>query len=332
MFPNVKFVKCVKREEETGYRVAVVGAGPAGLTAAGELACRGHEVHVYDKLPEPGGMLMFIIPDFRFPKNTVRRAVRELEELGVEFEIGADANSPQVFRELVAGYDAVIIATGTWSNRRLGVKGEEAEGVYYALEWMHRHMLYKLGYAAPPEPLGERVVVIGAGLTAADVCEILAREYSVKPVLVYRRPLKLAPAAALLTRMAEKGLIEVIDNSLPVEVVSDLKVRGLKLVSVKLTRSRRDRIELLPGTERIVDVDAVVVAAGVRPTPPEPLVELGAELEADGRVKVSYNMMTRIDGVFAAGDVTEGPSTVYRAMESGRRAAVHVDKYLRSRS
>ena len=331
-FLSVKFIRRLERGEETGYRVAVVGAGPAGLAAAGELACRGHEVHVYDRLPEPGGMLMFVIPDFRFPKKAVRRAIKELKSLGVEFRTRVDVSSLSLFRELLAKYDALVVATGAWSSRRLGVRGEEARGVYYALEWVYRYMLHKLGYAASPEPLGERVAVVGAGLTAADVCEILVREYGVKPTLIYRRPLGIAPAAALLAKMAVRGIIEVVDNALPLEVIGGPEVKALKLISVKPTRSRRERVVPLPGTERVIDVDAIIVATGLRPTPPKPLVELGAELEADGRVRVRDNMMTSVEGVFAAGDVAQGPSTVYRAMESGWRAARHVDAYLRSRS
>ena len=323
------FAKCPRRLPPTGYKVAVVGAGPAGLALAGELACRGHEVHVLDRLPEPGGMLVFVIPSFRFRKDVVRRSIKELENVGVWFHTGADVGTQVRVQDLVKSYDAVVVATGTWRSARLGVRGEELPGVYYALEWLHSHAMYELGYGPPPPPPGSRVVVVGGGLSAVDACEVAARVYGLKPVVVYRRPLRVAPAARELAALKERGLIDVVESALPLEVVGSGRIEGLRVVSVKPTEARTEAIEIVSGSERVIEADTVIVAAGLRPTPPPSLAELGVEIAPDGRVVTDENFMTKVPGIFAAGDVAHGASNVHKAMESGRRAALSVDAYLR---
>jgi len=323
----VRFAACKGRGPPTGRRVAIVGAGPAGLAAAGELACRGHEVHVFDRLPEPGGMLMFAIPDFRIGKELVRSGVRDLERLGVVFE--RSEVDGKAIKDMLRRYDAVLVATGAWRNAKLGVRGEELPGVYYGLDWMFGYMLHKLGYGPPPPAPGERVVVIGAGLTGLDVCETLYRAYSVRPVLVYRRPLRVAPAAAGFIRLAEKGVITVVDSALPVEIVGTSRVEGVMVVSVEPTLDRGAPIKPIAGTERVIEADTVIVAAGILPSPPPSLAELGVEVERDGRVRVDERFMTSVRGLFAAGDVAHGASNVARAMRSGREAAAAIDEYLR---
>lgn len=326
----MRFARCSERlSKTTGYRVAVLGAGPAGLTAAGELACRGHEVHVFDRLPEPGGMLMFVIPSFRFRKDVVRKSIKDLEKLGVEFRTGVRVDGSSQVLNFLKSYDALIVATGTWESARLGVKGEDLPGVYYALELLHNHVAHELGYGPPPPQPGSRVVVVGGGLSAVDACELMVKVYGVKPVVVYRRPLHVAPAARQLAALREKGLIEVVDSSLPLEVVGAKLVEGLKVVSVKPTSARGEALEVVHGSEKVIEADTVIVAAGLRPTPPSSLTELGVKIAPDGRVLTEDNMMTNVPGLFAAGDVAHGASNVYEAMESGRRAALGVDAYLR---
>lgn len=325
----MRFIRCENRNSETGFKVAVIGAGPAGLATAGELTCKGHEVHVFDRFPEPGGMLLFVIPDFRFPKEAVRKGIRELEQMGVTFHTGHQVTGQEVIG-LKREYDAIVIATGTWRSRRLGIKGEEKAQVMHALEWIHSYMMYKLGYESIPKEPGEKVIVIGAGLTAVDVCELLYRNYGIKSVLVYRRPLKVAPAGLLLAKLVEKGLIRVVDSALPIEVVGSDSVEGLRVVDVKATEDRAKPVEPIPGTERIIEADTLFIAAGLVPTPPDTLEKIGVELEADGRIKVDSSMSTSMKGVFAAGDVATGPSTVWRAMENGRKTAAIVDSWLRN--
>ncbi|MEM1508647.1 MAG: FAD-dependent oxidoreductase [Thermofilaceae archaeon] len=323
----MRFIKCENQSPETGFKVAVIGAGPAGLATAGELACKGHEVHVFDRFPEPGGMLLFVIPDFRFPKEAVRSGIKELEQIGVTFHTGHQVTGQEVIG-LKREYDAIVIATGTWRSKRLEIKGEEKAQVIHALEWIHSYMLYKLGYESIPKEPGEKVIIIGAGLTAVDVCELLYRNFGITPILVYRRPLKIAPAGSLLAKLAEKGLIRVVDSVLPIEVVGSDSVEGLKVIDVKATEDRAKPVEPIPGTERTIEADTLFIAAGLVPTPPDTLEKLGIELEADGRIKVDKNMATNVKGIFAAGDVATGPSTVWRAMENGRKTAVIIDSWL----
>lgn len=324
----MRFAKCTVKPQAAGRRVAIVGAGPAGLAASGELACRGHEVHVFDRLPEPGGMLVFAIPDFRFRKDLVRAGVSGLEQLGVTF-VRAEINGSGV-RKLLEDYDAVLLATGAWRSIKLGVKGEELRGVYCGLDWMFSFMLHRLGYGPPPPTPSERTVVVGAGLTALDVCEVLYRSYGVRPTLVYRRPLRVAPAAAALARLAEKGIVSILDSALPIEVVGTSEAEGLKIVSVEPTLEREAPVKPLPGTERIIEAGTIIVAAGLLPSPPPSLVEIGAAVGRDGRIRVDERFMTSVEGLFAAGDVTHGASNVARAMDSGRRAALAIDEWLSS--
>lgn len=326
----MKFARCsVKPSTPTGYKVAVLGAGPAGLTVAGELACKGYEVHVFDRLPEPGGMLMFVIPSFRFRKDVIRKSIGELERLGVEFHTGVEIGSRQPVFDFLKEYDATVVATGTWESARMGVKGEDLSGVYYALEWLYSHVAHELGYGPPPPKPGTRVIVVGGGLSAVDTCELVARVYGVKPTVVYRRPLHVAPAARELASLKEKGLIEIVDSTLPVEIVGAKSVEGLKVAGVKPTSTRGEALEIVQGSERVIEADTVIVAAGLRPTPPPMLAEMGVKVAPDGRVLTNDNMMTSVAGLFAAGDVAHGASNIYKAMESGRKAALGVDYYLR---
>lgn len=323
----MKFARCSLQAPKSGYHVAIVGAGPAGLAAAGELACRGHDVHVFDKLPEPGGMLIFAIPDFRFRKNHVRSGIRELEKLGVTFE--KTEVDGKMIQRMLDDYDAVLLATGAWKNVKLGIKGEDLPGVYYGLDWMFNYMFHLLGYGPPPPAVGEKTIVIGAGLTGLDVCEVLYRNYGVKPILVYRRPLKVAPAADALSKLAEKGIIQVVDSTLPIEVVGSRKVGGLKVVRTEAIDDRSAPVKPIPGTEHVIEADTVIVSAGLQPSPPPFLKELGVAVERDHRIRVDEKFMTNVKRLFAAGDVTHGASNVATAMKSGRLAAIEVDNFLK---
>lgn len=327
--PLIRFVACPEAPPPTGRKVAVVGSGPAGLAAAGYLRCRGHEVVVYERLPEPGGMLLFAIPEFRIPKADVRESVEQLRKLGVRFVTGVEVDS-EALRKLLREYDAVLVATGTWKGRRLGIPGEGKRGVYDALEWIYRFMTYKLGYRPdePPRLEGE-VGVVGAGLTAVDVCELAVYEYKARPVVLYRRPMSVAPAKHMVKHLERLG-VRFIENVVPVEVTGASCVEGVKLVRVKPTADRRAPTEVIPGSEFELPLDALVVAAGLEATPPRSLGELGVKLNRDGTVAVDENYMTSVRGLFAAGDVAHGPSNIGLAMRSGRIAAQKIDAYLAS--
>ncbi len=358
----MRFLRCRPGQTKppTGKRVAVVGAGPAGLGAAGVLVCEGHEVHVYDQFPEPGGLLIFGIPEYHVPKAPVRRGVRELAEAGVVFHtstrvVSCTEGEPEddverllsglvrrrvCFEDLVEEYDAVLIATGAWRSRRLGVPGEELKGVYPALEWLVAFSLARHGYRSMDEvpPLRGNLLVVGGGLTAVDAVEVPLRYLrgSVKRVyLSYRRTRKEAPMGEReFNRLVEEYGVEPLELTVPVRFEGDESgwVRRAVLQRTRLepTPSGRPRPVPIPGSEFEVEVDAVLIAIGEQPSPPFRGSCCGIELNPDGTVKVDERYRTTLRKVFAAGDVKHGPSLIGPALRSGIEAARHIDEFLRT--
>lgn len=336
------------KKPPTGKKVAIIGAGPAGLGAAGILLCNGHEVHIYDALPEPGGLLMFGIPPFRIPRENVREGIRELVDAGAKFftstfvycgekphehEALLLAKDYVSLEELVGKYDAVIITTGTWKSRSLGVPGENLPGVYKALDYLFRIYAHQLGYLPKEKvyPTGRKVLVVGAGLTAVDAA-LEAREQGAEKIIVaYRRTINEAPAGrkTIETELIAKG-IEFRELINPVAFLGRDRVERVRFVKMRLgppDKSGRPAPEPIPGSEFEEEFVTVLIAAGEIATPPGKC--LGIELNPDGTIKVNEKMMTTRRGVFAAGDVVTGPSLIGKALGSGMRAAQFVDEFLR---
>ncbi|MEM1888112.1 MAG: FAD-dependent oxidoreductase [Pyrobaculum sp.] len=337
------------KKPPTGKRVAIIGAGPAGLGAAGILLCSGHEVHIYDALPEPGGLLIFGIPPFRVPREGVRQGVKELAEAGATFftstfvHCGEKPREHEAlllaknfvdFEELVAKYDAVLITTGTWRSRALGIPGEELSGVYKALDYLFRIYAHQLGYlpADMLYPTGKKVLVIGAGLTAVDAALEAKLQGAEKVVVAYRRTINEAPAGrkTIESELITKG-IEFRELLNPVAFLGEDKLKSVRFIKMSLgppDKSGRPRPEPVPGTEFEESFDTVLIAAGEEPTPPGSC--RGVEYNPDGTVKVDEKMQTTRRGVFAAGDVVTGPSLIGKALASGMKAAQFIDQYLTS--
>ncbi|RFA92942.1 FAD-dependent oxidoreductase [Pyrobaculum aerophilum] len=336
------------KKPPTGKKVAIIGAGPAGLGAAGILLCNGHEVHIYDALPEPGGLLMFGIPPFRIPRENVREGIRELVDAGAKFftstfvycgekphehEALLLAKDYVSLEELVGKYDAVIITTGTWKSRSLGVPGENLPGVYKALDYLFRIYAHQLGYLPKEKvyPTGRKVLVVGAGLTAVDAALEAREQGAEKIVVAYRRTINEAPAGrkTIETELIAKG-IEFRELINPVAFLGRDRVERVRFVKMRLgppDKSGRPAPEPIPGSEFEEEFDTVLIAAGEIATPPGKC--LGIEFNPDGTIKVNEKMMTTRRGVFAAGDVVTGPSLIGKALGSGMRAAQFVDEFLR---
>jgi len=329
---KIKFSQCgfVKGEEDK--KVAVIGAGPAGLSAAANLRCAGYRVDIFDKMPEPGGMLVFAIPEFRLPKKSVFESIRDVEKMGVGFFLETEVGRNLRLAELLEDYDAVLVSTGTWRDKKLNIRGEDKRNVFYALSWIHTYMSYLLGYSnrAPAELRG-KVGIIGAGLTAVDIAELAALEYNAEPVILYRRPKTLAPARHLVKHLESLG-VTFIENVEPIEIIGESNIGGIRLARVKPTTSRSEKTEIIPGTEFELELDTLVIAIGMEPTPPPCLRQIGVELNHDGSVKISENYMTTLSGLFAAGDVAHGPSNIGLAIRSGRIAAQKIAEWLRRNS
>ena len=329
--------------EKTGFKIAILGAGPAGLQAAQYLVERGYEVHVYDRLPEPGGMMMFAIPSRRIPKDRIRSRVRELERKGVQFilktkiqdgysKIEGDNLVENIvsIREIISKYDSILICTGAWKSRMLNIEGENSVGVYPALEYILNIRLKELGYIDREPDVGDRVVVIGAGRTAVDVVEELCLRNR-EVVLIYRRKISESRAYREFLKLLNKYNIKVLEERQPLKIlVNRGRVSGLEFCKVK---REGDKFILDTSNIETIECDTVIEAIGEIPTPPisENIAkELGIEIR-DGRIVVDSEYRTGNEKIFAAGDVVLGPSSIGQAVGSGLKAAQSIDKYLRAK-
>jgi len=346
----VKFaLKCSpgQKIERRSERIAIIGAGPAGLGAAGYLICKGFQVDVYDKLPEPGGLMIFGIPEYRVPKKNVRAGVKELIELGVNFilrtKIVADeeehadgdefAENKVHFEQLINNYNAVLIATGTWRSRNLGVPGENLKGVYLALDYLYRIYTSELGYLPKSViyPTGDKVAVIGAGLTAVDAAIEAQRQGAKEVYVLYRRTINEAPAGKAEIQGLIKRGINFVELVGIMEVLGKEHVEAVKLIKMRLgkpDRSGRPAPEPVPGSEYTMDVDTVIAAVGEVPTPPFKDGCCGIKVTPHNTIDIDQKHRTTRKGVFAAGDVATGPSLIGKALKNGIDAAMAIEEYL----
>lgn len=335
----MRFLRCKSLPPPTGFTVAVIGAGPAGLGAAGILKCRGHEVVVYDMLPEAGGMMFFGIPDDRIPKHKIRASVRELMDAGVRFIFNTRVGVDVDLEDIIRSFDAVLIATGTWVSRDMGVPGEDLPWVVPAADWLVEVHLARYGYipwSKVAKPRG-RVLVVGGGLTAADAVTVPLtypefRDSVREVVLSYRRTREYAPM-----RVTEfERLIKL--GAVPWELTQPIGfyeeggrriVRFTRMDLVKVPGEKRPRAVPVEGSEFEEEFDVVLKAVGEKPTPPFKPGQYGIELNPNGTIKISEGFMTTRPGVFATGDVVHGPSLIGPALKSGLDAAIAIDSYLK---
>jgi len=321
----------------TGKRIAIVGSGPSGLTAAGELARLGHDVTVFEALHKPGGVLVYGIPEFRLPKKIVEQEVERLRLAGVKIECNIVIGRTFTLSELNAQFDAVFIANGAGLPVFMGVPGENLKGVYSANEYLTRINLmaaYQFPHADTPVLHGKRIAVLGGGNVAMDSVRTAKRLGAEQAMIVYRRTHDELPARAEEVHHAEQEGIEFHFLTAPTEVVGDDKrwVTGLKCVRMKLgapDATGRARPEPIEGSEFILPCDVVVVAIGTRANPLLTATCPNLKLNRSGNIIVDEKGMTSIPGVFAGGDIVRGAATVILAMGDGKRAAAAIDDYLK---
>lgn len=327
----------------TGKRVAIIGSGPAGLSAAGDLVLAGHDATVFEALHEPGGVLIYGIPEFRLPKAIVRQEIENLRKLGVKFETNAVIGKTISIDELLneEGFDAVFIATGAGLPKFLGIPGEHLAGVYSANEFLTRvNLMHANEFPVYDEPVydcRDRVVgVVGGGNTAMDAVRTALRLGASHAMLLYRRTKAEMPARAEEIRHAAEEGVEFVELTAPVAFLGD--------DSGRLTAARCRRMQLgepdqsgrrspvpIEGSEFELPLDMAVIALG---TGANPLIQATTpDLETDPRghiVADDHTLATSRPGVFAGGDVVTGSATVILAMGAGRKAAKAIDKYLSS--
>ena len=332
-------VRIPKLPEPTGKKVAIVGAGPAGLTVAGELCKIGHAVTVFEALHAPGGVLVYGIPEFRLPKWIVQRESDYIGKLGADIKVSYVVGKAKTVDQLLQdGYDAVFIGTGAGLPYFLNIPGENFNGVYSANEFLTRVNLMK-AYLFPeyntPIRLGQRIAVIGGGNVAMDSARTSLRLGAEKVFLVYRRSREEMPAREEEIENAFEEGIEPRLLTNPIRILGDDKgwVKGLECVQMELTEpddSGRRRPVPIQGSEHVIDVDMVVVAIGQGPNPLLTSTTPDLTLTKWGNIVADEETgRTSKKGVFAGGDIVTGAATVILAMGAGKIAARSIDQYLK---
>ncbi|NJE46828.1 NADPH-dependent glutamate synthase [Thermococcus sp. GR7] len=323
----------VPKIKKKGQKVAIIGAGPAGLTAAGELAKLGYDVTIYEALHEAGGVLMYGIPEFRLPKEIVQSEIEKLKKLGVKILTDHIVGKTVTMEELLEEYDAVFIGSGAGTPRFINAPGINLNGIYSANEFLTRVNLmkaYKFLEYDTPVKVGKRVIVIGAGNTGMDAARS-ARRFGAEVIIAYRRgPEDVSARVEEVEHAKEEGIkFEFFLN--PVEFIGDGK-GNLKAVKFEKMRplderdSRGKRKIVGTGEYVTIETDTVIIAIGKHPN--RLIVNTPGLKVERGKIVVDENLMTSIPGVFAGGDAIRGEATVILAMGDGRRAAKAIHEYL----
>jgi glutamate synthase (NADPH) small chain len=326
----------VQEAAPTGRRVAVVGSGPAGLTVAADLARMGHQVTIFEALHEPGGVLTYGIPEFRLPKQIVRREVDYVRSLGVEILMDQIVGTTATVDELMETYDAVFLGTGAGLPWFMGIPGEDLAGVYSANEYLTRSNLMK-AYRFPeydtPIARGQRVLTVGGGNTAMDAARTALRLGAEESIIVYRRSRAEMPARAEEIHHAEQEGVKLHLLTTPVAFYGEKdSLRGLNCIQNELGEpdaSGRRRPVPVEGSNFHIPADVAIIAIGQSPSPlvsrttPELKTAKGGVVEVD-----KASMKTSKRGVFAAGDVITGGATVILAMGQAKIAARAMAEYL----
>jgi len=327
--------------EKNGQRVAVIGAGPAGLTCAGELAKLGYEVKIFEALHEPGGVLVYGIPEFRLPKDTVvAHEVENVKKLGVEIETNTIVGKSVSVDDLLdhEGYDAVFIGSGAGLPMFMHIPGETASGVFSANEFLTRNNLMKAFREDYDTPIfaGKRAIVVGGGNVAMDAARTALR-LGAETHIVYRRSEAELPARVEEVHHAkEEGVIfDLLTN--PVEILEDENgwVRAVRVIHMELgepdASGRRRPVEI-PGSEEEIPADTVIMALGTSPNPLLASTTEGLDTNRWGcLVADEKSGQTTREGVFAGGDAVIGAATVILAMGAGKQAARGIDEYLKAK-
>ncbi|MGA8150925.1 MAG: NADPH-dependent glutamate synthase [Terriglobales bacterium] len=334
-------VSKVRTAAPTGKKVAIVGSGPSGLTAAGDLVQKGHRVRVFEALHEVGGVLIYGIPEFRLPKKIIREQVDYMRAMGVEFEtdvvVGRTVTIDELFEE--EGYDAVFIGTGAGLPVFMNIPGEHLNGVYSANEFLTRiNLMHAYEFPRYDEPMvdfrNQDVAVIGGGNTALDAIRSARRLGARKAYILYRRSEAEMPARIEELKHAKQEGIDVQVLTNPIEFLADGKgwlssVRCMRMELGEPDASGRRRPLPIAGSEFEIPLSVAVIAIGTSANPIVQSTTPGLKTNQRGYIDADSNTQrTSRKGVFAGGDIVTGSATVILAMGAGRRAAKSIDEYL----
>jgi glutamate synthase (NADPH/NADH) small chain len=324
---------------DTGRRVAVVGAGPAGLGCADILVRNGVKAVVYDRYAEIGGLLTFGIPPFKLEKDIVRTRRELLEGMGVEFRLNTEIGTDIPFEALLDDYDAVFLGMGAYTAMKAGFPGETLPGVHEALPYLISNVKRQLGLEQESSGFidmrDQRVVVLGGGDTAMDCNRTAMRQQARSVACAYRRNEQNMPGSRREVRNAKEEGVRFLFNRQPVELLGDDAVEGVRVVTTELgepdERGRRRPVPV-PGSEEVIAADRVIIAFGFRPSPAPWFERFGIEQDPGGRVLApadgAFRFQTGNPKVFSGGDMVRGSDLVVTAVFDGREAAAGIVDYL----
>jgi glutamate synthase (NADPH/NADH) small chain len=323
----------------TAKRVAVIGAGPAGLACADVLVRNGVTPVVFDRYSKIGGLLTFGIPPFKLEKEVVEKRREIMEYMGVEFRLSVEVGRDIAFENIAQEFDAVFLGMGTYNYVKGGFAGEDLQGVHEALPYLISNINRELGIGNDPNGFidmrGKRVVVLGGGDTGMDCNRTAIRQGASSVTCTYRRDEANMPGSRRDYKNSKEEGVIFLFNKQPIEIVGSDRVQGVKMVETRLglpgPRGRRIP-EVVPGTEETIDADAVIIAFGFLPSPADWFAKQQIALHGNGRVRVSAAAQRRFQTtnpkVFAGGDMVRGSDLVVTAVFEGREAAEGILHYL----
>ncbi len=324
----------------TGKKVAIIGAGPAGLGCADILARNGVKPIVFDRYPEIGGLLTFGIPEFKLEKQVMVRRREVFEGMGIEFRLNTEIGTDIQIGELLSDYDAVFMGMGTYTYMKGNFPGEDLPGVYEALPYLIGNVNHNLGFSQDPEAYvnlkGKRVIVLGGGDTAMDCVRTAVRQQADKVICAYRRDEENMPGSRREVKNAREEGVEFLYNRQPIEVVEYFgQACGVKVVTTELGEPDADgrrRPQPIPGSEEVLEADAVIVAFGFQPSPPRWLEEVDVAVNdwegVEAQEHQTFKFQTSNPKIFAGGDMVRGSDLVVTAIWEGRQAAEGILDYL----
>ena len=323
----------------TDKKVAVIGAGPAGIACADVLTRSGIKSHVYDRNQEIGGLLTFGIPEFKLEKSVIKRRRKILEEMGISFHLGKEIGKDVPFKSIYEDHDAVFLAMGTYTSLEGGFKGEKLPGVYKALDYLISNTKKLLNMSKNKEEYinfkGKKVVVLGGGDTAMDCNRTAIRQGAKSVTCLYRRDEKNMPGSRREVKNAKEEGVIFDFNIQPIDILGNTKVEGVKVVKTELGERDQNGRQVplpIPGSEKIYDADVVIIAFGFRASPAKWFENFNIETKKNGLVVAKedqeYKFQTSNKKIFSGGDMVRGSDLVVTAIWEGREAGKSIIEYV----